>query len=108
VGVAQELQPKDGPPADPPEGRNADSNFHGQKRSNKTHASTTDPESRLYRKSLAAPAKLGFMGHTLMEHRNVGACGCLSRHAAARRIILPSDPERRARSSKDGDSQEGH
>ena len=65
------FKPKDNPPADPPTGgRNADANFHGQKRSNTTHASTTDPESRLYRKSMAAPAKLCFMGHTLMEHRN--------------------------------------
>ena len=36
----------------------------------RSHASTTDPESRLYRKSMAAPAKLCFMGHLLMEHRN--------------------------------------
>ncbi len=65
------FKPKDGPPDDPPGGgRNADANFHGQKRSNTTHASTTDPESQLYRKSNNAPAKLCFMGHTLMEHRN--------------------------------------
>ncbi len=66
------FKPKDGPPTDDPPfgGRNADANFHGQKRSNKTHASTTDPESQLYRKSNNAPAKLCFMGHTLMEHRN--------------------------------------
>lgn len=70
------FKPKDGPPGGPPNdepsggGRNADANFHGQKRSNKTHASTTDPESQLYRKSNNAPAKLCFMGHTLMEHRN--------------------------------------
>jgi transposase len=65
------FKPKDRPPSDPPAGgRNAESNFHGEKRSNQTHASTTDPESRLYRKSAAAPAKLCFMGHTLMEHRN--------------------------------------
>ena len=65
------FKPKDGPPnVDPPAGRNAESDFHGQKRSNQTHASTTDPESRLYRKSMGAPAKLCFMGHTLMEHRN--------------------------------------
>jgi len=65
------FKPRNGPPDDPPgPGRNAEANFHGQKRSNATHASTTDPESRLYRKSLAAPAKLCFMGHTLMEHRS--------------------------------------
>ena len=64
------FKPKDGPPTDPPAGRNAESDFHGQKRSNQTHVSTTDPESRLYRKSAGAPAKLCFMGHALMEHRN--------------------------------------
>src|SRR5258706_11835387 len=65
------FKPKDGPPSDPPgSGRNAEADFHGQKRSNTTHASTTDPESRLYRKNAGSPAKLCFMGHTLMEHRN--------------------------------------
>jgi transposase len=42
---------KDGPPSDPPVGRNTDVGFHGERRSNETHASTTDPEARLYRKS---------------------------------------------------------
>jgi hypothetical protein len=44
--------------------------WHGERRSNETHASTTDPEARLYRKSNAAPAKLCYSGHLLMEHRN--------------------------------------
>jgi hypothetical protein len=48
------FKPKDQPPADPPpQGRNAEADFHGEQRSNDTHASTTDPESRLYRKSAA-------------------------------------------------------
>jgi len=66
------FKPKDQQPADPPsgQGRNAEADFHGEKRSNATHASTTDPESRLFRKSMTAPAKLCFMGHLLMEHRN--------------------------------------
>jgi transposase len=65
---------------DPPTtggGRNREANFHGQKRSNETHASTTDPESRLYRKGPGKEAKLCFMGHALMENRNglvVDAC----------------------------------
>ena len=62
--------PKDGPPSEPPAGRNVEVQFHGEKRSNETHASTTDPESRLYRKSNAAPAKLCSSGHLLMAHRN--------------------------------------
>jgi transposase len=60
----------DGPPADPPAGRNSEVNFHGHKRSNDTHTSTTDPESRLARKSNATAAKLCFAGHLLMENRN--------------------------------------
>jgi len=50
--------------------RNAEVDFHGQKRSNATHASVTDPEARLYRKSPGTGAVLCFMGHTLMENRN--------------------------------------
>ena len=64
------FKPKDGPPAEPPAGRNVEVQWHGEKRSNETHASTTDPEARLYRKSNAAPAKLCYSGHLLMEHRS--------------------------------------
>ena len=72
------FRPKDGsgePPAG--DGRNREADFHGQKRSNETHASTTDPEARLYRKGPGKEAKLCFMGHALMENRNglvVDAC----------------------------------
>ena len=65
------FRPKDGsgePPAG--DGRNREADFHGQKRSNETHASTTDPEARLYRKGPGKEAKLCFMGHALMENRN--------------------------------------
>ena len=44
--------------------------FHGEKRSNDTHASTTDPDARLYRKSSNTAATLCFAGHLLMENRN--------------------------------------
>jgi hypothetical protein len=57
--------------------RNAEVNFHGQKRSNETHASRTDPEARLYRKGPGKEAKLCFMSHALMENRSgliVEAC----------------------------------
>jgi hypothetical protein len=49
--------------------RNAEVDFHGQKRSNDTHASRTDPEARLYRKGPGKEARLCFMGHALMENR---------------------------------------
>ena len=50
--------------------RNAEVDFKGEKRSNATHASTTDPEARLYKKAPGASAVLCFMGHALMENRN--------------------------------------
>ncbi len=50
-------------------GRNAEVDFKGQKRSNKTHTSTTDPEAMLFRKSNAAAAELSYMGHLLIENR---------------------------------------
>jgi hypothetical protein len=73
------FRPKDGSdePPTPGGGRNREADFHGQKRSNETHASTTDPEARLYRKGPGKEAKLCFMGHALMENRNglvVDAC----------------------------------
>jgi IS5 family transposase len=63
---------KDGSDDDNPDGpgRNAGRNFQGEKRTNDTHASTTDPEARMYRKSNAHPAKLCYAGHVLMENRN--------------------------------------
>jgi transposase len=55
------------PPAD---GRNEEVDFRGEKRSNRTHASTTDPEAMLYRKGPGMEARLCFIGHALMENRN--------------------------------------
>ena len=53
-----------------PKGRNAEVQWHGPKRSNDTHASTTDPEARLYRKSNNTAAQLCYAGHLLIEHRS--------------------------------------
>jgi transposase len=50
--------------------RNAEVDFKGEKRSNSTHASTTDPDARLYKKSPGTAAMLCFLGHALMENRN--------------------------------------
>lgn len=50
--------------------RNVEVDFHGQKRTNETHASRTDPEARLYRKSKGKEAKLSHMGHVLAENRH--------------------------------------
>jgi len=51
-------------------GRNRDADFHGEKRSNKTHASTTDNEALLAKKGPGKEAHLSYMGHTVMENRN--------------------------------------
>lgn len=63
--------PDDEPPSGG--GRNAEVDFKGQTRSNETHASTTDPQARLYRKGPGKEAKLAFLGHALMENR----CGLI-------------------------------
>jgi transposase len=63
---------------EPPSGsRNADADFRGETRSNATHASTTDPDAKLYRKGPGMEARLCFLGHALMENRSgllVSAC----------------------------------
>ena len=66
------FKPKDdqGSDGDGPKGRNIEVNFKGQKRSNDTHASTTDPDARLYRKSNNTAAQLCYAGHLLIEHRS--------------------------------------
>jgi len=64
-----------GPPDDP---GNPTVNFHGERRRNDTHASTTDPEARLARKGKAQEAKLCYTGHVLMENRNgLAVAGCV-------------------------------
>src|SRR5882672_9312425 len=71
-------------------GRNAERDFHGEKRSNESHRSTTDPEARLYKKGDGQPAKLCYIGHALMENRHglviggtaTGATGTAEREAA--------------------------
>jgi hypothetical protein len=50
--------------------RNPDVDFHGQKRSNETHVSRTDPEARLYRKGPGKPSQLAHLGHILNENRH--------------------------------------
>ena len=73
------VRPIDGPtgPAEPPAAdgnafkpRNPDVDFRGQKRTNATHRSATDPEARLYRKGIGQETKLRHMGHALGENRH--------------------------------------
>ena len=53
-----------------PPGPGGEVDFHGEKRKNQTHESTTVPEARLFKKSKGSEAKLGYLGHVLMENRN--------------------------------------
>ena len=66
------FKPKDPPDGDSSEGggRNAPVDFKGEKRSNETHRSTTDPDALLYRKGPGMEAKLCYIGHGLMENRS--------------------------------------
>jgi transposase len=104
------FKPKDGSgPGAPVSGRNAEVDFHGQRRSNQTHESTTDPEARLARKSNATAAKLCYAGHLLMEHRSAlivdleltEASGFAERDAAL--AMLGRLPERKRRRTIAGD-----
>src|SRR5438477_8031635 len=63
-------RPKDGSGEPPGPGRNGERDFRGEKRSNETHASTTDPDARLFKKAAGQASRLCHMGHALMENRN--------------------------------------
>jgi len=62
--------PRDGSGEPPTAGRNGERDFRKQKRSNATHASSTDPDAQLFRKGDGQSSRLCFMGHALMENRN--------------------------------------
>ena len=106
------FKPKDAP-KDPPAktGRNAETNFRGERRSNETHSSTTDPEARLARKSNATAAKMCFAGHLLIENRNAliveatltAATGWAEREAAVEMLgRLPKTARRRTLAADKG------
>ncbi len=90
-------------------GRNSEVQWHGQKRSNDTHASTTDPDARLCRKSNNTAAKLCYAGHLLIEHRCAlivdaeltAATGFAERDCAA--DMLKRLPKSRRRRTVEGD-----
>src|SRR5271156_2221134 len=60
---------------------NDGANFHGQKRSNQTHASTTDADARLYKKSYGKESKMSYLGHALVENRNGLIAAAMVTHA---------------------------
>ncbi len=83
------VRPKDQPPPPPREDDpgNPTVDFRGEKRSNATHQSTTDPDAQLVRKSRGQAAILGYRGHVLMENRH-GLVG----QAQATQVVGASEP----------------
>jgi hypothetical protein len=63
-------------------GRNTERDFHGERRKNETHASTTDPDARFFRKGPGKEARLCFLGHALMENRNGLIVGAVTMRAS--------------------------
>jgi hypothetical protein len=94
---------KDGSDEPPSGGRNGERNFHGEARSNDTHASSTDPEARLYRKGKGKEAKLSYIGNALTENRHglvveaeLGtATGTIEREAALTMVVRHSPGSQR-------------
>jgi len=78
------------------------SDFRGQKRTNDTHASTTDPDSRIYRKALGKEAKLCYMGHALMENRNGLAVGGIVTTASGKAERRASEKMLKAKANETG------
>lgn len=96
--------PRESRPAVPPDDPgNPTVNFHGERRRNATHASTTDPEARLYTKAPGQTAKLCYMGHLLMDNRHgvavqvqvTQATGTAERETAAAMVATLAGPRRR-------------
>ena len=86
-------------------GRNKECDFHGEKRSNESHESTTDPEARLHRKGNGRESRLCFMGHALMENRNglvVGGDVTIASGTAEREAALDMIDRYRPVDSKGG------
>ena len=109
------FRPKDGSGEPPAPGRNGEVDFRGEPRSNETHASTTDADARLYKKAAGQAAKLGHIGHALMENRNglvvdtslTKATGSAEREAAITMIgDLPDDGRITLGTDKGYDTQE--
>jgi IS5 family transposase len=91
-------------------GRNPDVDFHGQRRGNATHRSTTDPEARLARKGAGKEARLCYAGHSLTENRNGLIVACeltaatgTAEHEAGLRLLRSERARRRGRLSVGAD-----
>ena len=102
MGVDQELPSEGWRRRTPAQGRNGERDFHGEKRSNETHVSTTDADARLCKKSAGSAARLCHMGHVVMENRNglvvatemTSATGTAEREAAVALVEELADGKR--------------
>jgi transposase/IS5 family transposase len=90
---------KDGSSEPPSQGRNGERDFHGEKRTNETHASTTDPEAKLYKKGKGKEAKLSYIGNAITENRHglvveteLGEASGTTERAAAKTMIVRHSP----------------
>lgn len=92
---------RDTPPNPPPDDPgNPDVTFRGERRRNDTHASTTDPDAQLYRKSGGQEAKLAYLGHVLLDNRHglianvcaTAATGTAERDAAVLLLAASAPP----------------
>jgi transposase len=94
---------KDGSSEPPDPGRNGEQDFRGEKRSNETHASTTDPQAMLHRKGKGKEAKLSYIGNAMTENRHGlvvetelgSASGTIEREAAQTMVVRYSPGSRR-------------
>lgn len=79
-------------------------NFRGQKRSNDTHQSSTDPDARLYKKSYGKESKLAYLGHVLVENRNGLIAAAMATtadgHAERDAALLMLDQRQKSRSHR--------
>ena len=88
------FKPKDGDKDDD------GSDFHGQRRKNDTHASTSDPDAKLYRKAAGRGARLSYMGHVVMENRNGLAVDGSSHADDGRTKRLGGDVQRQGQTTR--------
>lgn len=101
--AVKSMRRRDGKDEPPGPGRNPTVNWHGEKRSNETHVAPKDPEAKLYCKGKGQTAKLSYMGHVLMDHREglivdievTEADGFAEREAALK--LLDRHPSRKRR-----------
>ena len=100
---AKSFKPKDGPPS-AGDGSDGMVDFRGQRRSNDTHASTTDEEAKLARKGKGKESKLAYGGHALMENRNglcvdLAVCSAIQTETEAAKQLLDRQGRKRVRPS---------